>query len=92
MERYGYFPVRESVDGRPMSRHWDVRVYRIGPRGGIKGYEGLCRVEELTKLYGGDNVIRIPAGFWERGCWVGNMIDNFINNKDNRYVEERESG
>ena len=70
MTRYGYFPVRESVDGRPMSRHWDVRVYRIGPRGGVKGYEGTCRVEELTKLYGGDSVVRIPAGFFEKGRWV----------------------
>ena len=64
---YGYFPVRERV-GQPLLRAEDVMVYRIGPRGGVQGYEGICRVDELTKFYG--NAVRIPSGRHEAGRWV----------------------
>ena len=63
--RYGYFP---KWRGRA-TRDSGVMVYRIGPRGGVKGYEGACRVDELTKFYG-ENVVRIPPGHFECGRWV----------------------
>lgn len=66
--RYGYFPKRPGIDGK-VSRDSDAMVYCIGPRGGVKGYEGCCRIDELTKFYGED-VHRIPAGYFEKGRWV----------------------
>lgn len=65
MTRYGYFPKWKGAN----TRDSDVMVYRIGPRGGVKGFEGCCRVDELTKFYGED-VHRIPSGYFKYGRWV----------------------
>ena len=51
---YGWICHRPGVDGKVTSAS-SVQVYRIGPRGGKKEYDGSCRVDELTKFYG-DNV------------------------------------
>lgn len=72
--RYGWFYSRADNNS---DVEWDmpVLVYRIGPRGAIKGFECSfsCPSEMRKTLLDFEpdaEIIKIPPGYHEKGRWI----------------------
>ena len=68
--RLGYFPRWWQPAGHTILGGDSVAVYRIGVRGGVQGYEGSCRFDELEVFAGGVECVRISAGDFVKGRWT----------------------